>query len=85
MNPWCIAFLIVSALAAIITIYDKIVAGKGRRRVPEQTLFLIALSGGAAAMYFTMLIIRHKTCHKRFMLGLPLILLIHSILYLLLK
>ena len=64
---------VISVIAAVITIYDKVIAGSGRRRVPEQTLFLLALLGGAAAMYVTMLLIRHKTKHKRFMLGLPLI------------
>ena len=73
MGVWEIALAVISAIAAVITIYDKVIAGSGRRRVPEQTLFLLALLGGAAAMYVTMLLIRHKTKHKRFMLGLPLI------------
>lgn len=73
MGVWEIALAVISAIAAVITIYDKAIAGSGRRRVPEQTLFLLALLGGAAAMYVTMLLIRHKTKHKRFMLGLPLI------------
>ncbi|MBR2406904.1 MAG: DUF1294 domain-containing protein [Clostridia bacterium] len=73
MGVWEIALAVISVIAAVITIYDKVIAGSGRRRVPEQTLFLLALLGGAAAMYVTMLLIRHKTKHKRFMLGLPLI------------
>ncbi len=68
-----VAFLIISGIAMVVTLYDKLIAGGKRRRVPERTLFLLALLGGAAAMYLTMLIIRHKTKHKRFMLGLPLI------------
>ncbi len=43
------------------------------RRVPEKTLFLFALAGGAVPELVTMLIIRHKTKHKRFMIGLPVI------------
>lgn len=68
-----VVFTIISGIALIVTVYDKVIAGGKRRRVPERTLFLIALLGGAAAMYLTMLVIRHKTKHKRFMLGLPLI------------
>lgn len=75
------ALLIVSALAVLVTVYDKLVAGKKRSRVPEQTLFLLAILGGSAAMYLTMLLIRHKTKHKRFMLGLPLIILLHIALW----
>jgi uncharacterized membrane protein YsdA (DUF1294 family) len=42
--------------------------------VPENTLFFIAFVGGAAAMLLTMLLVRHKTRHARFMVGLPLVL-----------
>ena len=78
------ALLIVSALAVLVTVYDKLVAGKKRSRIPEQTLFLLAILGGSAAMYLTMLLIRHKTKHKRFMLGLPLILIVQLALWYLL-
>ena len=78
------ALIIVSALSVVITVYDKLVAGKRKGRIPEQTLFLLAALGGAAAMYLTMLLTRHKTKHKRFMLGLPLIILIHIALWYLL-
>ena len=71
MDPWLIVFLVISAVSAAVTIYDKCVAGGKRRRVPEQVLFLLAALGGSPAMYLTMLLIRHKTKHKRFMLGLP--------------
>ena len=39
----------------------------------EATLVLISALGGSLAMYATMLFVRHKTKHKRFMIGLPLI------------
>ena len=73
--------LSLSVLAAVVTIGDKVAAKWGKRRVPEQTLFLLAAIGGAAAMYVTMLLIRHKTKHKRFMLGLPLIIAAHCVIY----
>ncbi len=79
MNAWQIALIAVNLLAVLITIGDKLAARSGGRRVPEQTLFLAALLGGAAGMYLTMLLIRHKTKHKRFMLGLPLILIAHCL------
>ena len=71
-----VSWLIVSGIAVIVTVYDKLIAGGKRRRVPEKTLFFLAVLGGSAAMYLTMLLIRHKTRHKRFMLGLPLIILV---------
>ena len=69
-----IAYLLIISLAAVImTVLDKSRAKKHKWRVPEKTLFLTAALGGSVAMYLTMLTIRHKTKHKRFMIGLPFI------------
>lgn len=67
--------LIISLAAVIVTAADKVKSRRGRWRIPEATLFGVALIGGAAAMYVTMRLIRHKTRHRRFMWGLPLIIL----------
>ncbi len=73
MKPLYIYLAIVSLLGVILTCYDKVSAKLKGRRTREKTLFLVSIFGGSAAMYVTMLLIRHKTKHKRFMLGLPLI------------
>ncbi|MCI7768348.1 MAG: DUF1294 domain-containing protein [Oscillospiraceae bacterium] len=73
-----IYFLTVSFYSIAITCMDKRLAAKGGRRVPEKKLFAAALIGGAAAMYLTMKHIRHKTLHKRFMIGLPLIMILQT-------
>ncbi len=66
---------IISLLSVAVTIADKRSSKRaGRRRVPEATLLWYACFGGAAAMLMTMLLIRHKTRHAKFMVGLPLIL-----------
>ncbi len=44
-----------------------------QRRVPENTLLAIAALGGSVAMLITMRTIRHKTQHAKFMLGIPVI------------
>ena len=66
-------FLLTSFVAFLLTVIDKRNARRGRRRISEKSLFLWAILGGSLAEFFTMKIIRHKTLHKRFMLGLPLI------------
>lgn len=69
-----IYFLIISLLSVIFTIYDKRASVKRPdRRVPEAKLFLLSLLGGSLSMYITMQSIRHKTKHRKFMIGLPLI------------
>lgn len=70
-----IYLLAVSFLAFVLTVHDKRSAKKGRRRVSEKALFAVAIFGGSLCEYLTMRAIRHKTLHKRFMLGLPAIML----------
>ena len=72
---------VISAVAVILTVCDKIAAKCRARRVPEITLFVVSLLGGSAATYLSMLLIRHKTKHKRFMLGLPAVILAQVALY----
>lgn len=72
--PWYGWYLLgVSLLACVLTVWDKRRARRGGWRVSEKTLFTVALLGGAAAMLTTMRAVRHKTRHRRFMWGLPLI------------
>lgn len=75
-----IYWLVMSAVAVYFTIKDKNAAKKSKWRVPEATLMLIGLFGGAEAMYITMKNIRHKTQHKKFMVGLPLEIALHALL-----
>lgn len=64
-------FIAVSVIGALVCIYDKLAAPRGWKRVPERTLFFWALIGGGLGVYLTMLLIRHKTLHRSFMLGIP--------------
>lgn len=76
-----IYLLIIGLAAVIITVADKNAAKKKRKkkRVPEATLMLVGLFGGALPMYVTMKTIRHKTKHKKFMVGLPLEIALHAV------
>ncbi|MGI6264062.1 MAG: DUF1294 domain-containing protein [Acutalibacteraceae bacterium] len=76
---WALGYLAVISLTAIVlAVVDKRHAKKRRWRIPEAALFLIAAIGGAGAMFATMLLIRHKTRHARFMVGLPLLIVLHA-------
>lgn len=70
-------FILISAVSIIMTVYDKWAAKRKKRRVPERTLLSLGIVGGAAAMYLTMKCIHHKTKKKKFMVGLPLEILLH--------
>ena len=71
---------VISLVTVIVTVYDKIAAKKRpKHRIRENTLLLLAVLGGGPAEYVTMLLIRHKTLHKKFMIGLPVIILLETL------
>ena len=74
--PFIIYFAVISFITAVVTAIDKYKAKKGSFRISEKALFILALLGGSLSEYMTMRLIRHKTLHKRFMIGLPLIMLL---------
>ena len=78
MPPLAAALLIYLALVNVIAfaVYgaDKRRAKKERRRVPEKTLFLLALIGGSVGAWAGMYTFRHKTRHWYFVWGIPAIL-----------
>ena len=70
---------LISLISVIVCIYDKIAAKHNpRHRTRERTLLLLSALGGSVAMLLTMLVIRHKTRHVKFMLGIPVIILIQG-------
>ena len=77
-NPLFLAILgyitAISVISVIVCCYDKIASKKlQKHRTRERTLLLLSALGGSVAMLVTMFIIRHKTKHVKFMLGIPLI------------
>ena len=74
-----IYLILINLIAVIVTIYDKLCAVKRRWRVKESTLLLLSALCGSICMYITNLLIRHKTRHIKFMLGIPLILIVQLI------
>ena len=67
----------VNVLAFALMGIDKAKANRGAWRIPEKVLFLSALIGGSIGAIAGMFVFRHKTKHLSFVLGLPVILLLH--------
>ena len=77
---YCFYYLIIiNLIAIIVTVSDKRRAKRHLRRIPEATLLLISALGGSPAMLITMHMIRHKTQHKKFMIGIPVIIVLQVI------
>lgn len=70
-----IYILIMSLISIVVCIYDKKISKKNKveLRIPEKVLLILSALGGSVAMLVTMLITRHKTKHVKFMLGIPVI------------
>ena len=78
--PLWAALAVLNLITFIVYAVDKRIAQqrKGRRRVPERTLLLLALCGGCVGALFGMLLCRHKTKHAKFMVGIPVIILLQA-------
>ena len=55
---------------------DKYKAKKGRWRISEATLLLMAVIGGSIGAWVGMRIWHHKTMHKKFKYGIPIIIIL---------
>lgn len=71
--------LFVNIAGLILMATDKYRAKKKSFRIPEATLFTVAVFGGSIGTLIGMHLFRHKTRHWYFVYGIPLILLIQII------
>lgn len=55
---------------------DKYKAKKRGFRIPEATLFIVAVIGGSIGSILGMYTFRHKTRHRSFVYGMPFILIV---------
>ena len=81
-SPWgllAIWLLLINVITFLVFGLDKWKARRKEknekvRRVPERTLLLLAALGGSVGALLAMKAFRHKTLHKAFRFGVPLIL-----------
>ena len=70
----------INVLAFLLFGIDKWKARRDKWRIPEATLLLFAVLGGSIGALLGMRVFHHKTKHKKFLIGLPLILLAQIVL-----
>lgn len=71
-----IFFFIINALGFLIMQIDKNNSIRGKNRISEASIFTVAAIGGSLGVMFGMYILHHKTRKKRFLIGMPVILLV---------
>jgi uncharacterized membrane protein YsdA (DUF1294 family) len=67
-------FFTLNLLTFIIYGIDKLKAKKAKWRISEATLLMLAVIGGSIGAWLGLQVWRHKTQHKKFYIGIPLIL-----------
>ncbi|API90803.1 MULTISPECIES: DUF1294 domain-containing protein [Virgibacillus] len=83
MDNWNAIFLYllgVNSIAFLFMGVDKQKAKQQHYRIPERTLWMLAILGGALGIWFGMKVFRHKTKHKRFVIGVPMLFISHCVL-----
>ena len=68
----------INVLTFLIYGIDKWKARRRKWRIPEDTLIWLAIAGGSVGALLGMYLFRHKTMHRKFAIGLPLIFLIQA-------
>lgn len=79
MKLLLVYLLIINAAAFALMLEDKWKAKKNRWRIPEATLMGVAALGGSIGALAGMYLVRHKTQHPKFTLGIPLILAVQMV------
>ena len=69
-------FLAVNITTFFMYGIDKYKEKKGKWRISEATLLLMAAIGGSIGAWVGMRVWHHKTMHKKFMYGIPIIIII---------
>lgn len=80
MRYFIIYLVIINIIAFLAMYIDKRKAKYGKWRIPEQSLFILALIGGSIGAIIGMYTFRHKTKKLRFSVGFPVILTLQIIL-----
>lgn len=61
-------FLLLNAFGFAVIAYDKYLAKKHKRRIPEKILLALVLFGGTIGSGLGMLIFKHKTAKRSYLL-----------------
>ena len=77
MKYLVIYLCIINVLSFLFMLVDKRKAIKNAWRIPERTLLSLCALGGSLGGLLAMKLVRHKTKHLRFSIGIPVMLVIH--------
>lgn len=74
------SYVVIINITGVITMkIDKKKAIKNKYRISEKSLFIIALLLGGVGIYIGMHIFHHKTKHAKFIIGIPITIILNII------
>ena len=76
MKEFAIYLLVINAITFIVYGIDKLKAREHWWRLSESTLLFLAIVGGSVDAWIGMKVWHHKTMHKKFKYGIPIIIII---------
>ncbi len=76
ISVFAIYLIGINVLTFLIYGMDKWKAKRDKWRIPEDTLIWLAVAGGSVGALLGMHLFRHKTRHRKFLIGIPVILLV---------
>ena len=79
-QPVLLYLIIINAAGFLLMLADKRKARRGAWRIPEATLIGAAALGGSIGVLAGMYLVRHKTRHLKFAIGVPFILIVQLVL-----
>ncbi|MCR4816853.1 MAG: DUF1294 domain-containing protein [Bacteroidales bacterium] len=80
-----IYFVTINVATFLVYGVDKWKAKRSKWRITEAALLLLAVLGGSIGAWLGMKVWRHKTMHKKFKYGIPLIIIVQVAVVLLIK
>lgn len=77
MNYLYVYILIINIISFCLIGIDKYFAKNNMYRISEKTLVIVSLLLGGIGSFIGMYFFRHKTKHKKFIIGIPIIILLN--------
>ena len=71
--------MLINIISFILALSDKNRAIRKKQRISERTLMFSAVLGGGVGLLIGMLLSNHKTRKKKFMIGVPIITVMHFV------
>ena len=71
MRYFLLYLLLINGAAFVLMLVDKYKAKRNLWRIPERDLFAAAMLGGSGGILLGMYAVRHKTRHRKFVIGIP--------------